>query len=303
MRRHARRRARDGRRPQGVRRPAPVHPHPAQADDRRGQRRRPGRRGGPDGGLRPGGRRRDRPHRLPGGPARTGRRHRHARPDPPGRRPPCPAAAPDRRADLRRAGPRLGAGQRRHAGRARAWTRRSGSPRALVECGPSALATTKRLLDETEGRPPNLRGAAAISAVIRASEEAQEGIARSSRNGRRDGPRRRRAQVSDRHRTRSTTDVGMPRNPRARRRTESWPRTLRCRSPGWPMRRSGACCERTAAALSRPRRPGLPGLGLRWSWRELDERVDRIAASLIAHGGRAGRARRHLVDERARNGS
>lgn len=47
----------------------------------------------------------------------------------------------------------------------------------LVECGPSALATTKRLLDETEGRPPNLRGAAAISAVIRASTEAQEGIA------------------------------------------------------------------------------------------------------------------------------
>jgi methylglutaconyl-CoA hydratase len=47
----------------------------------------------------------------------------------------------------------------------------------LVECGPQALATTKRLLDETEGRPPNLRGAAAISAVIRTSEEAQEGIA------------------------------------------------------------------------------------------------------------------------------
>jgi methylglutaconyl-CoA hydratase len=46
----------------------------------------------------------------------------------------------------------------------------------LVACGPSALATTKRLLDETEGRPSNLRGAAAISAVIRASEEAQEGI-------------------------------------------------------------------------------------------------------------------------------
>ena len=46
----------------------------------------------------------------------------------------------------------------------------------LVQCGPSALATTKRLLDETEGRPPNLRGAAAISAVVRSSEEAREGI-------------------------------------------------------------------------------------------------------------------------------
>ena len=47
---------------------------------------------------------------------------------------------------------------------------------AMVQCGPSALANTKRLLDETEGRPSNLRGAAAISAVIRASEEAREGI-------------------------------------------------------------------------------------------------------------------------------
>ncbi len=47
---------------------------------------------------------------------------------------------------------------------------------SFVECGPSALATTKRLLDETVGRPKNLRGAAAISAVVRASEEAVEGI-------------------------------------------------------------------------------------------------------------------------------
>jgi methylglutaconyl-CoA hydratase len=47
---------------------------------------------------------------------------------------------------------------------------------SLSECAPSALATTKRLLDDTVGRPPNLRGAAAISAVVRASEEAHEGI-------------------------------------------------------------------------------------------------------------------------------
>jgi methylglutaconyl-CoA hydratase len=46
----------------------------------------------------------------------------------------------------------------------------------MVQCGPSALENTKRLLDETEGRPSNLRGAAAISAVIRSSEEAREGI-------------------------------------------------------------------------------------------------------------------------------
>jgi methylglutaconyl-CoA hydratase len=47
----------------------------------------------------------------------------------------------------------------------------------LVECSPSALAQTKRLLDEAEGRPRDLRGAAAVSAVLRASEEAREGIA------------------------------------------------------------------------------------------------------------------------------
>ena len=77
--------------------------------------------------------------------------------------------------DLRRAGPRLGTRQRRHAGRA-CLDEAIRIAQGLVECGPSALATTKRLLDETEGRPPNLRGAAAISAVIRASEEAHEGI-------------------------------------------------------------------------------------------------------------------------------
>jgi len=47
---------------------------------------------------------------------------------------------------------------------------------SLVECAPSALATTKRLLDEVMARPHDLRGAAAISAAIRSSEEAKEGI-------------------------------------------------------------------------------------------------------------------------------
>jgi len=46
----------------------------------------------------------------------------------------------------------------------------------LAECAPLAVATTKRLLDETAGRPRDLRGAAAISAAIRSSEEAREGI-------------------------------------------------------------------------------------------------------------------------------
>jgi methylglutaconyl-CoA hydratase len=47
---------------------------------------------------------------------------------------------------------------------------------SLIECAPVAMATTKKLLDEAVGRPPNLRGAAAISAVVRASKEGQEGI-------------------------------------------------------------------------------------------------------------------------------
>jgi len=46
----------------------------------------------------------------------------------------------------------------------------------LVQAGPNAVAAIKRGLDETNGRPQNLRGAAAVSAAIRVSEEAQEGI-------------------------------------------------------------------------------------------------------------------------------
>lgn len=46
----------------------------------------------------------------------------------------------------------------------------------LVQVAPRAVAAVKRQLDETLGRPPSLRGAAAVSAAIRVSEEAQEGI-------------------------------------------------------------------------------------------------------------------------------
>ncbi len=42
--------------------------------------------------------------------------------------------------------------------------------------GPLAIATTKRLLNETSSRPKSLRGSAAISASVRVSEEAAEGI-------------------------------------------------------------------------------------------------------------------------------
>ncbi len=46
----------------------------------------------------------------------------------------------------------------------------------LAESGPLAVATTKQLLDEAAGRPGDLRGAAAISAATRLSDEAKEGI-------------------------------------------------------------------------------------------------------------------------------
>ncbi|GAC1475864.1 MAG: enoyl-CoA hydratase/isomerase family protein [Isosphaeraceae bacterium] len=47
---------------------------------------------------------------------------------------------------------------------------------ALSACGPEAIATTKRLLDEVSGRPGDLRGAAAVTAAIRVSDEALEGM-------------------------------------------------------------------------------------------------------------------------------
>jgi methylglutaconyl-CoA hydratase len=46
----------------------------------------------------------------------------------------------------------------------------------LTASAPLAVAAIKRLLDETVGRPKSLRGAAAVSAAIRVSDEAQEGI-------------------------------------------------------------------------------------------------------------------------------
>ena len=46
----------------------------------------------------------------------------------------------------------------------------------LAQSGPKALALTKRLLDEAAGGPRDLRGAAAVSASVRLSAEAREGI-------------------------------------------------------------------------------------------------------------------------------
>jgi methylglutaconyl-CoA hydratase len=46
----------------------------------------------------------------------------------------------------------------------------------LLQSGPQAIGTTKRLLDEASRRPQDLRGAAAVSAAVRVSDEAREGI-------------------------------------------------------------------------------------------------------------------------------
>lgn len=47
---------------------------------------------------------------------------------------------------------------------------------SFESCAPQALATTKELLDEAFERPRSLRGAAAMSAALRAGDEALEGI-------------------------------------------------------------------------------------------------------------------------------
>jgi methylglutaconyl-CoA hydratase len=48
--------------------------------------------------------------------------------------------------------------------------------RTLVACGPRAIETTKRLIADATGRPHDLRGPAAITAQVRLSDEAQEGV-------------------------------------------------------------------------------------------------------------------------------
>ena len=47
---------------------------------------------------------------------------------------------------------------------------------SLTHSAPLAIQTTKRLLDEASGRPIDLRGSAAITAAVRVSEEAREGM-------------------------------------------------------------------------------------------------------------------------------
>ena len=84
--------------------------------------------------------------------------------------------APLRRADRGGRGPRLGAGQPGHEAGGLPRRVDPARRRASSHAGPQAVAAIKRLLDETEGRPKNLRGAAAVSAAIRVSDEAQEGI-------------------------------------------------------------------------------------------------------------------------------
>ncbi len=63
---------------------------------------------------------------------------------------------------------------------------------ALAECAPGALAWTKRLLDEATSRPPDLRGAAAVSASVRAPRKHARESWPSSKSARHAGPRLRR---------------------------------------------------------------------------------------------------------------
>ena len=107
--------------------------------------------GRPDGRLRLRGRGRGGPDRLSRGPPRAGRRDRHARPDPAGRRPACAATAPG--GDLITASrPIIGGWSTRSPRRI---VPRRGDPAGQehVESAPQAIAATKRLLDEAQGRP------------------------------------------------------------------------------------------------------------------------------------------------------
>ncbi len=48
--------------------------------------------------------------------------------------------------------------------------------RELVAAAPLAVETTKRLLADATSRPRDLRGPAAITAQVRVSDEAREGV-------------------------------------------------------------------------------------------------------------------------------
>ena len=159
----------------GVRRSPPAGAYVVEADDRRGQWRRNRGWCRLDGGLRCRGRRRESPDRLPRGPARPGCRDGHARPGASGRRAPGERIALERRLDLEQ-GLRDWGLVNTVATDERYLEEAIRVAEHLAESGPLAVATTKKLLDEAAGRPGDLRGAAAISAATRLSDEAEEGI-------------------------------------------------------------------------------------------------------------------------------
>ena len=130
---------------------------------------------------------------------------------------------------------------------------------ALCQSAPGAVATIKKLLDEAAGRPANLRGAAAISAATRISDEAREGIRAFVEKPARLGVRRLGGESPMTH----DLAFSVP---------WVWDQTV------------GGTLDHTASRF--PDRDALvfPGLPLRWSWRELNERVNQIASALIALG-------------------
>ena len=207
-----------------------------------------------------------------------------------------------RGADLRPRSPATGGSSTPSRRPTRAWPRRSGWPRGWCNAArrpwrrPSACST------RASGRPPNLRGSRGHRRRHPRSEEAREGIAAfvEKRPPRWATPQEQARSLTGTIRPDVRTGIGKP--DRYTRRIDHGHDTEPCAPPWVADLTVGSVLERTAE--THPDRDALvfPDLGLRWSWRELDERVDRVAASLIAPGRRAGRARRHLVDERARMG-
>ena len=101
---------------------------------------------------------------------------RLARPRSAGRRPSGAgpgAVGPD---DRRGGSGALGAGQPGRSGREHCLDEARALADVLLAAAPSAVSTTKRLIDEAVGRPSDLRGAASLSAAARVGEEAIEGM-------------------------------------------------------------------------------------------------------------------------------
>ncbi len=209
----------------------------------------------------------DRPDRLSRGAARAGRRDRHARPDPADRRPPRPAIALGGGELISaKVAHRLGAGQSGHHSRRLPGRGDPSRRRACADGAPMALATTKRLLDETAARPRRPAG----------SGRHQRGHSL-LRGGARRNPRVRREAFAG---------VGLVVDTEERRMNDPG---HEAHYPWVGTRRSASVLESYGPAVSAITMPwSFRALKLRWSWSELDRRVSQVAAALIALGVEPG---------------